>query len=142
MSHLPQTRAVPVVRVEPGGDAVWAALQDEITSPTSEGFLATVEFVDDEALAGLSPADLAEAFPPAYPHDYRHPVVFVVDALTMASPEHPLLVIDLNRRGPSAPFRCTPRAVQSIENNLSLANMDFADYATSVQADGVFRGFA
>jgi hypothetical protein len=31
--------------------------------------------------------------------------------------------------------------VQSIENNLSIANMDFAEFADSVNEDGVFRGF-
>jgi len=28
-----------------------------------------------------------------------------------------------------------------VENNLSLANMDFEEFADSVDADGVFRGF-
>jgi hypothetical protein len=28
-----------------------------------------------------------------------------------------------------------------VENNLTIANMDFDDFAGAVQADGVFRGF-
>ncbi|MGC4896997.1 DUF6924 domain-containing protein [Micromonospora sp. DT31] len=39
------------------------------------------------------------------------------------------------------PFRALPRQVQAIQNNLSLANMDYIEFATSVGADGVFRGF-
>jgi hypothetical protein len=31
--------------------------------------------------------------------------------------------------------------VQSIENNLSLFNMDFWEFADNVDDDGVFRGF-
>jgi hypothetical protein len=34
-----------------------------------------------------------------------------------------------------------PSQIQAIENNLSIANMDFEDFADSVDADGVFRGF-
>jgi len=29
----------------------------------------------------------------------------------------------------------------SVENNLSISNMDFSDFADSADADGVFRGF-
>jgi hypothetical protein len=32
-------------------------------------------------------------------------------------------------------------AIQSIQNNLSIANMDFEEFANSVDDDGVFRGF-
>jgi hypothetical protein len=28
-----------------------------------------------------------------------------------------------------------------VENNLSVANLDFEDYADRVDADGIFRGF-
>jgi hypothetical protein len=29
----------------------------------------------------------------------------------------------------------------SVENNLALSNMDFEEFATAVDGDGVFRGF-
>jgi hypothetical protein len=38
-------------------------------------------------------------------------------------------------------FRAVLSTIQSIENNLSLANMDFEDFVNSVGKDGVFRGF-
>lgn len=68
-------------------------------------------------------------------------MIFIADSVTMTSPDHPLLVIDLRHDGTHAPFRSTPREVQSIENNLSLCNMDFFEFAEAVDADGVFRGF-
>jgi hypothetical protein len=34
-----------------------------------------------------------------------------------------------------------PSEIQSIENNLSLANMDFEEFAESADKDGIFRGF-
>ena len=53
-------------------------------------------------------------------------MLFVVDEVAVAAPEHPLLVINLNARVDSAPFRALPSQVQGIQNNLSLANMDYA----------------
>lgn len=38
-------------------------------------------------------------------------------------------------------FRSMPEEVEPITANLNLANMDFADFADSVGADGIFRGF-
>jgi hypothetical protein len=38
-------------------------------------------------------------------------------------------------------FRAVSSPVQGIENNLSIANMDFEEFAEAVDEDGVFRGF-
>jgi hypothetical protein len=42
---------------------------------------------------------------------------------------------------PECEFRAIPSQIQGIENNLSIANMDFAEFTDSVDEDGVFRGF-
>jgi hypothetical protein len=72
---------------------------------------------------------------------HRHPVVFVVDAVAVSGHEHPILVLDLNAGVDAGPFRAPPRQVQAIQNNLSLANMDYVDFTRATGADGVFRGF-
>jgi hypothetical protein len=54
--------------------------------------------------------------------------------------EHPILVVDLYTE-PGRSFRVVPAEVWGIENNLSTANMDFAEFADEADADGVFRGF-
>ena len=59
----------------------------------------------------------------------------------MAPPDYPILVVNLNKRDDSGPFRSVPREIASLEANLSLANMDFYEFAESAGADGVFRGF-
>jgi hypothetical protein len=141
MVHLPETRCVPVVRADFSDDVVWEQLKEEIISPTNEGFLANVDFVEDRTLLGLDEATLVNAIPHAYPHRYQHPVMFVVDSVTVSSPDHPLLVIDLHEDSASRPFRSVPRQVQAIENNLSLANMDFSEFARAADADRLFRGF-
>jgi hypothetical protein len=141
VKNPPITDSVPVIRADFSNDALWLQLQEEIARPTVEGFEASVDFVEDRTLSGLSEAAISKAFAGPYPDDYEHPVLFVVDATTIALPEHPLLVIDLDDEDPSKPFRCLPSAVQSIENNLSIANMDFFEFADSADSDGVFRGF-
>jgi len=107
---------------------------------SDEGFGAGVEFVEDRSLSGLDQTALVQSIPLAYPSDYRHPVVFVVDSVTIAAPEHPILVIDLSEDEAEEPFRSTPSQIQAIENNLSLANMDFFEFAGDVDSDGVYRG--
>ncbi|WP_262286836.1 hypothetical protein [Micromonospora sp. MA102] len=141
MADLPETRCVPVVRADFSDDGLWEQLKDEIVSPTEEGFVAGVEFVEDRALIGLSETAIAAGYPRAYPRRYRHPVVFVVDTVTVSLPERPLLVVNLNDGDETGPFRTLPRQVQAIENNLSIANMDFFEFARSAGPDGVFRGF-
>ena len=59
----------------------------------------------------------------------------------MAPPDYPILVVNLNKRDDSGPFRSVPREIASLEANLSLANMDFYELAESAGADGVFQGF-
>lgn len=120
---------------------MWEQLKRDIVRPTEEGFVADVDFVEDRALIGLSGTAIAAGYPRDYPRRYRHPVVFVVDTTTVSLPERPLLVVNLNERNATGPFRTLPRQVQSIENNLSIANMDFHEFARSADPDGVFRGF-
>lgn len=89
---------VPVIRADFRDDGVWEQLKDEIVSPTEEDFVAGVEFVEDRALIGLSETAIAAGYRRAYPRQYRHPVVFVVDTVTVSLPERPLLVVNLNDR--------------------------------------------
>jgi hypothetical protein len=141
MADLPQTRSVPVVRADFRDDGLWQRLIAEIASRTDEGFAAEVEFVEDRALAGMDEAAIAAGYRRAYPHEYRHPVVFVVDAVAVSSVDHPLLVVNLHAGVDAGRFRALPRQVQSIQNNLSLANMDYIEFASATGPDGVFRGF-
>jgi hypothetical protein len=141
MLALPPTIGVPVIRAEFSDDRVWAQLRHDIASPTPEGFFAQVDFVEMPALAGWDETALLEGIPKVYPSRYEHPVLFVVDAVTVSSRDHPVLVLDLSEEGACEPFRSTPRQVQAIQNNLSLCNMDFHEFADAADADGIFRGF-
>ena len=142
MARLPLTDRVPVIRADFSDDALWARLQDDIRAETEEGFAANVEFVEYPTLVGLDAPALARAFPRAYPHEYHHPVVFVVDAVAVSSPEHPILAVGVNERDRADPFRVVPEELHSIQANLSIANVDYDEFAAAAhRGDGVIRGF-
>jgi uncharacterized protein DUF6924 len=95
-----------------------------------------VAFLEDRAFDGLGVDEVLASVG----DDYHFGFLIVADRLAVADAEHPLLVLDLFRE-PGRSFRALPGMIQSIENNLSIANMDFAEFADSADGDGVFRGF-
>jgi hypothetical protein len=51
-----------------------------------------------------------------------------------------VLVLDA-QDNPGRTFRVTATESWGVENNLSISNMDFFEFADAVDDDGVFRGF-
>lgn len=140
MPKLPITNASPVLRTDFSDAATWEAICDEIQQPSPEGFEAHVEFIDDRAFDGMSKQQVLAAVPKDYPHTF----IVIVDRKAVSDDEHPLLVVNLSDGLGSEigeEFRAVPTEVQAIENNLSIANMDFSDFAGAVDRNGVFRGF-
>jgi hypothetical protein len=140
MEMIPKTQNSPVVRTDFNDENAWTTICEMIRRPVADGFggesFAYVEFIDDPAFRDLSEQQLMDRIP----EEFGHGFLMVVDAATLRSPEYPILVIDLfDQRGRS--FRAVPSEIQGIENNLSIANMDFAEFAESVDEAGVFRGF-
>ena len=136
MPMLPDDDPALVVRTDYRDEAGWTAVRDTVVEPSEEGFEALVQFVEDPGLADLSVDELLALVPPDSPHTF----LLVVDRVALTTPGNPLLVVDLlHSRGAS--FRALPGEVQGIENNLSISNLDFEDFAGAVGADGVFRGF-
>ena len=97
-------------------------------------FYAYVEFLENDAFRDLTNQELLARVP----SDYRHSFIFVVDNIAIRPPDFAVLVIDLyDERGRT--FRTIPSQIQGIENNLSISNMDFSEFAENVDEDGVFR---
>lgn len=132
----PFLRGPHVVRTDFHDDDAWALIRSQILEETSEGFRAYVDIVEDPAFADLGADSVLAAIPMGYPHGF----LVVVDHESITLPDHPVLVLDLQDPAYGR-FRAVPSAVQQIENNLSIANMDFAEFAESVDPTGVFRGF-
>ena len=137
MKPIPQTENALVLRTDFSDQAAWSAICETILKPVGIfRFRANVEFLDDATYAGISKDQLLALASP----NYNHSFIILVDQAAISHPEHPLLIVDLYERS-GKEFRAIPSQIQGIENNLSIANMDFEEFAESVDQDGVFRGF-
>jgi hypothetical protein len=137
MKPLPKTVNALVLRTDFSDQSAGAAICETILKPVGIfRFRANVEFLDDMQYADLNKDPLLTL---ASPH-YNHSFIVVVDQMAISQPDHPLLVVYMYE-GSGKAFRGIPSQIQGIENNLSIANMDFEEFAESVDEDGVFRGF-
>lgn len=137
-----------VIRTDFSSGDQWRAIRDLITAEQPE--FPFVTFVSDVAHRDRPVRDLVRSLPGSY----RELRCFVVDRESVENPEHPILVVGfyptddksfdrLPRDTPEAEittFRALPSQIWRIEANLSLGNMDFGDFASCVESDGVFRG--
>ena len=116
----------------------WDKLVETIKHPARPyGFIAYVDFVYDTTFANASIEDIVTQF-----HSFdNHTFVFVADKETLTHPENSILVIDFIDVADIRTMRAIPEAIQGIENNLSIANMDFFEFADHIDPDGVFRNF-
>ena len=136
-----------MIRTDFGDDAAWAVVIAAAASGVhvdgADGlFAANLECVDDRQFDGMTIERVvtiaADAGNPGY--------VFLADHETISHPEHPILAVDLAVQ-PGRSFRVIPSEMQGVQNNLSIAGMDFAEFADFVDSDetgrtdGIFRGF-
>ncbi|MFG2951381.1 DUF6924 domain-containing protein [Streptomyces adustus] len=146
--------AALIVRTDYDDEAGWRAVAAEVSKAcgTDSEPEALVHLVDDPEWAGAAP----DAVRAAVSRDVELGVVFVADGATMRSAHHALLALDLDIEDedldpmyyqelidspPAREFRTTPAAVYDVHANLSLANVDFDEFAEAALADpeGVLR---
>lgn len=137
MKAIPDTENPIVLRTDFTDDQAWSRLCGLISSPIGrDGFSANVAFVNDRSFADATPEALRFSIPANHPHSF----IVIADRSTFAAPEQPLLVMDLLNE-PGRTFRALPTRIGAIENNLSLGNMGFEEFAEDADGDGIFRGF-
>ena len=136
MKKLPKTENSLLLRTDFSDDAAWAALCEAVQEPGEEGFRAFLECISDPTYDGLTVKQLVALAPKGSGHSFA----FIVDSVSLTNPERPILVVDLYDR-PGRTFRVIPREMWGVENNLSISNMDYYEFADNVDPDGVFRGF-
>jgi len=134
MKDLPASADTLVVRTDYSDEAAWVRVRDEIEA-SDEWSSAYVSFISDPDFEGLGVDELS-----ALGRRAHQGYMFVVDRVTLADQEHPVLLLDIADE-PEPSFRVVPWEMAGIDNNLSIANMDWSDFAESTDADGVFRGF-
>jgi hypothetical protein len=137
MKQIPNTVNPLVLRTDFSNQSAWDTIRSLIRKPVSIfRFRANMEFLDDPEFSDIE----KEQFMALLPRNYNHTFSFVVDRLAISSPGFPVLVLDLFEMS-GREFRTIPSKIQGIENNLSIANMDFEEFANTVDERGVFRGF-
>ncbi|MEU1647558.1 DUF6924 domain-containing protein [Micromonospora zamorensis] len=136
MLTLPDTPCALVLRTDFTDEGAWDAVRAASVAPSVDGFAASLSFVSDSAFADLSPEQVA-----ALPRLTYRSFLFLVDNVTVTDSETSLVALDLLHE-PGRWFRVVPAQMWSIENNLSIANMDIFEFAEAVDPAGVFRGFS
>jgi hypothetical protein len=133
-----------LIRTDFSDDDAWRAVCQAACALDPDGFQAQLGLVDDRQLDGAAVEALLELVDREY--------FFVADTRTIANPEHAILVVNnvdpfedddpefTVARGET--FRVIPSKVWGPQNNLEAANMDFVEFASSTDDDGVFRGFS
>ena len=140
MTFLPKTEHPLLIRTDFENQKAWEAICEAVRAPVRDGadaFYANLDFLEQPVLRNAGKEDLMARVPEGYPHSF----LLVADRFATEQSEFPILVIDLHH-DPGRTFRAIPSQIQGIENNLSIANMDFFEFADSVDPDGVFRGFS
>ena len=124
-----------IIRTDFSNEEGWTRICDEIRESLND-LETNVCFVEDRQFDKASIGDLL----PVLQGNPFYSFAMVIDYDSIASAEFTVMVVDLFEE-PGRIFRVTPAAMPSVQANLWLANMDFEDYAGSVDPDGVFRGF-
>lgn len=129
-----------LLRTDYSDDDAWRAALAAATEPHDVGDFdrmgASVYPVESPELDGLTPRDLVEL-----PRDGYLSCLAVADAQSMK--DLTILLADLNPHNEQVgrTFRVVPEQIEPILVNLSIANMNFFEFADSADPDGVFRGF-
>lgn len=159
-----ESDSTPLVRTDFTSDPAWQTVVTAVSKPVDfddpenadpgdGGYAPNLTVVDDRAFEGLSAAVLGEAFQPG---EDAFGYALLADGRSMAEAlaggELTVDYVDLSITDPEEAelfdsfmgrsFRCAAAEIASIEANLSIANLDFRDFADGTEPDGVFRGFA
>jgi hypothetical protein len=132
---IPLSKTAPLIRTDFSSGGAWQRLLSTVSHPP-DPFLFSMEIVDETANEGATVEELLAGIG----DDRAYACFAVADSISISLPDHPLLVVDLmEERGRR--FRAIASAIASIDNNLSIANMGFSEFANAVDESGVFRGF-
>lgn len=133
LEALPKA-GTPVIRTDFTDELAWECVLAEMTAPQGD-FFANISPVDDSRFEGLVP-EQAGALAAAT----GHAICLLIDGEAVTRPDHAFLVVEAVAANARA-FRSIPEQAWSVENNLSLANMDFEDFMRAIDETGTFRGF-
>ncbi|MGW0790720.1 DUF6924 domain-containing protein [Streptomyces sp. NPDC002911] len=150
MKSLPQTDTTLLIRTDYSDQAAWQALRTAVATPNKDNFLANVHIVDDPAYSELTTEQVIALAP-------TRDLLIVADKTALITPEMPLLAVlpedddeteceddeedEDDEEQDHGQLRVIAEELWSIENNIYLGNMDWANFVNAANDDGVFRGF-
>ncbi|WRZ96450.1 hypothetical protein OHB54_46750 (plasmid) [Streptomyces sp. NBC_01007] len=142
--------AALIIRTDFSDETVWRAVCAESLRPWGDGdYEPHVHIVDDPVWVGATTDHVIAAVSA----DEDLSVVFLADRITMRDREHPLLAVAVLTRDEcesdeefeayGGSVRTVPAGIHDIHANLSIANLDFADFTEAARTDpaGIFRSF-
>lgn len=132
---IPAGEKVVLVRATFADEPAWDALRQAIEDQDSDRLL-DLAWIAERANEGISAKEVAELTV----NDSAPGFALIVDEASLATPEHPILVVDL-REDPGRTFRVVSTQLCDVVMNLSVGNMDFDEFASVAGREGVFRGF-
>ncbi|MFD0408928.1 DUF5994 family protein [Kitasatospora sp. NPDC127116] len=121
-----------MVRTDFSGPTSRERPREALAAPNEDGFLPHVELVDDPRFAGMTCAEARNLLL----GDHQHRFLVLADTVTLSSIGLPVAVVDL-RDEPGRFIRVVAAELRGIENNVSIANMGFGEFADAVDEDGV-----
>ncbi|WP_327122061.1 hypothetical protein OG206_31975 [Streptomyces sp. NBC_01341] len=132
---LPREDSSLVLRTDFSQDAAWETLKAAIDAEDEQG---EATYVSDPAYDGATVQSLIDA-DDAADDDAKVCHVFVADAVALGGGEHALLMVDLFSP-PYQTVRVAPTAFAEVSANLTIANLDVADYADEDDPGWIYRG--
>ena len=133
MKPFEDTESPVLIRTDFSDQKIWDEISALIQEPR-DPFFPNTEILDNREYEGASTDGVRQLLEESYSHGFA----FVADEMTMKEKDHPVLVLDLEEE---REFRALPSEIAAIENNLSIGNMGFEEFAEGADEDGIFRGF-
>ena len=140
MVLLPSGTATLLVRTEFQHDEAWHQVVAAATGSGANAPESGVLPVDDPQFVGCTDEQLLRAA--TENHLAGSTVLFVADTKTMKLPDRPVLVLNMESLpGVHESFRCLPVELRLVENDLTIGNLDWEDFADSAaEQGGVYQG--
>ncbi|MGV9915446.1 DUF6924 domain-containing protein [Streptomyces tendae] len=148
MKKLPLLEETLLIRTDFSDEDAWQAMRVAVATPApdeDEDFFAALHIVDDPAYRDLDIDEIVELAPE------EDSLLILADHKALSDPEMPLLAVYVSAEDEEdeegedeegiGELRVVPPALASLENNISLANMDWEEFVEAADEDGVFRGF-
>ncbi|HZB65804.1 MAG TPA: hypothetical protein VE503_00160, partial [Ornithinibacter sp.] len=121
-----------LIRTDFTDDAGWVDALTRATARTEDGMVAALRPVDDSRYDGMTPEDAAELAS----HGDTVALLLADDETVTDEDERTLCVVCADGFDESfgRTFRVVPEEAWSVETNLRLANMEFAEFADTADA--------